>query len=83
MVGTENLQTITVRAYGSRKKLLPDGDSAKVPYVLGETVGGLLARLNISEENVWMVLVNNQRVDRNHTLLEDDEIGIMSPVDGG
>lgn len=81
--GDLNLETITVTVYGSRKRLLPDGDWAKVPYVSGETVEELLTRLGISQEDVWMLTVNNQGVERDHTLSAGDEIGIMCPVEGG
>ena len=77
------MDTIRVQAYGSRKRLFPDGDVAMVPYVPGETVKELLERLKVPDEDVWMIVVNNQTVNQDYVLSQGDRVGIMSPVEGG
>ncbi|HHW27393.1 MAG TPA: MoaD/ThiS family protein [Firmicutes bacterium] len=77
------METIRVQAYGSHKRLLPDGDVATVPYVPGETVKELLKRLKVSDEDVWMIVVNDQKVSYDYAIQPGDKVGIMSPVEGG
>ena len=77
------METISVQAHGSRKRLLPEGDVAIAPYIPGETVRELLERLKILDEDVWMIVVNNRQVGDDHVLSPGDRVGIMSPVEGG
>lgn len=74
---------VEVRVYGSHRRLLPDGDTAVAPYVAGETLKGLLTRLNIPDEEVWLLVVNEVLVDENYVLQPGDKVGVMSPVVGG
>jgi len=77
------METIRVQVYGSHKRLLPDGDVAVVPHIPGETVKELLERLKVPDEDVWMVVVNDQKVDEDYVIKPGDKVGIMSPVEGG
>ncbi len=77
------MDTIRVQVYGSHKRLLPDGDVATVPYVPGETVRELLGRLQVPDEDVWMVVINNEKANEDHVISPGDKVGIMSPVEGG
>lgn len=76
-------KNVEVRVYGSPKRLLPQGDAAVVAFVEGETVNALLKRLNIPDEDVWMVTVNEVAVGEDFVLSPGDRVGIMSPVSGG
>ncbi|MGE5579576.1 MAG: MoaD/ThiS family protein [Bacillota bacterium] len=76
-------KNVEVRVYGSPKRLLPEGDTAMVALVEGETVKALLRRLNIPDEDVWLVVVNEVVVSEDFILSPGDKVGIMSPVSGG
>lgn len=76
-------KNVEVRVYGSHRRLLPKGDFAVVPYVEGESIKGLLGRLNIPDEEVWLVVVNEVLVSKDFILSPRDKVGIMSPVGGG
>lgn len=77
------METIRVQAYGSRKRLLPEGDVAIVPYIPGETVKKLLERLKVLDEDVWMIVVDNRQVNDDYVLSPEAKVGIMSPVEDG
>ncbi|MEX0975018.1 MAG: MoaD/ThiS family protein [Bacillota bacterium] len=72
-----------MRVYGSHKRLLPQGDVAVVPYLDGETVQALLTRLNIPDEDIWLIVVNEVLVSEDFMLSPGDKVGVMSPVGGG
>lgn len=74
---------VEVRVYGSHRRLLPGGDTAVVPFVAGETAKALLQRLNIPDEEVWLLVVNEVLVDEDYVLSPGDKVGVMSPVVGG
>lgn len=80
---SDSQKNVEVRVYGSHKRLLPQGDSAVVPYIEGETVKALLMRLNIPDEDVWLVVVNEVLVGEGFLLSPGDKVGVMSPVGGG
>lgn len=77
------METIRVQAYGSRKRLLPEGDVAIVPYIPGETVKKFLERLKVLDEDVWMIVVDNRQVNDDYVLSPGAKVGIMSPVEDG
>ena len=77
------METVRVQVYGSHKRLLPDGDVAMVPYIPGETIKGLLKRLKVQDEDVWVVVVNNRTVNDEYVVSPGAKVGIMSPVGGG
>lgn len=79
----EGQKNVEVRVYGSRKRLLAEGDTAVVPFKQGETVKALLQRLNILDEDVWLVVVNETLVSEGFVLSPGDKVGVMSPVGGG
>lgn len=74
---------VQVRVYGSHRMLLPGGDTAVVPFVAGETLKALLKRLNVPDEEVWLLVVNEVLVDEDYVLSPGDKVGVMSPVAGG
>ncbi|HHX28299.1 MAG: MoaD/ThiS family protein [Bacillota bacterium] len=74
---------LLVRIYGSHRRLLPEGDEARVPYVSGETVKGLLSRLNVPLDEVGALVVNGILVSQEFVLSPGDQVSIMSPVAGG
>lgn len=76
-------KSVEVRVYGSRLKLLPQGDTAIVPYISGESVNALLMRLGIPEEEVFLLVVNEALVTGDFILSPGDKVGVMSPVGGG
>lgn len=76
-------KNVEVRVYGSHKRLLPQGDVAVVPYLDGETVQALLTRLNIPDEDIWLIVVNEVLVSEDFVLSPGDKVGVMSPVGGG
>jgi sulfur carrier protein ThiS len=76
-------KNVEVRIYGSRRRLLPQGDAAVVPYVARESVKALLSRLNVPDEEVWLIVVNEVLVSEDFVLSPGDKVGIMSPVGGG
>lgn len=79
----EPQENVEVRVYGSLRRLLPGGDFAVVPYVAGETLKALLERLDIPNEEVWLLVVNEVLVDESFVLSPGDRVGVMSPVGGG
>jgi len=74
---------VEVRIYGSHRRLLGAGNQAFVPHVPGETVKSLLNRLNIPEEEVWLVVVNDVQVSEDYVVRPGDVVAVMSPVAGG
>lgn len=76
-------RTIEVQVYGSHRRLLPEGDVASVGYVAGETVKGLLSRLNIPCDEIGVLVVNDVLVNDKFVLSPGDRVAIMSPVGGG
>ncbi len=82
-VGDQGQKSVEVRVYGSHKRLLPEGDTALVRYIEGQTVKDLLRTLKIADEDVWLVAVNEVVVDEGFVLSPGDVVGIMSPISGG
>ncbi len=80
---TEVKKTIEVRVYGSHRRILPEGDAAIVDHVAGETLKGLLTRLNVPPEEVGVLVVNGSIVTDKFVLSPGDQVCIMSPVAGG
>lgn len=78
-----SVPAITVRVFGSHRRILKQGHMDTVKYVPGETVAQLLQRLGVHEHEVWMVIVNGKTVSENYVLAPGDEVSIMSPVNGG
>ncbi len=76
-------KNVEVRVYGSHKRLLPQGDVAVVPFIEGESVKALLKRLNIPDEDVWLVVINDALATEDYVLSAGDKVGVMSPVSGG
>lgn len=82
-MANQGQKSVEVRVYGSHKRLLPEGDTALVPYTEGQTVKDLLRALNIPDEDVWLVAVNDVVVSEGFVLSPGDIVGVMSPVSGG
>lgn len=54
-----------------------------MPFIPGETIKKLLLRLNIPDEEVWLIVVNGTLVDENFIPSPGDQVDVMSPVAGG
>lgn len=62
-------------------------DGVEMPLPDGSTVGGLLARIGLSGDSSYLVIVNGSTVPkdrRNKLILHDgDRISIVPPLKGG
>lgn len=76
-------RVLEVRVYGSHRRLLPEGDTAIVPYVPGETIKALLDRLTVPRDEVGVLAVNGAVAGEEYVLCPGDKVAIMSPVSGG
>jgi molybdopterin converting factor small subunit len=78
--------TIAVRLYaGLAAAAGSDRSPAKVSLEVpaGTTVGEVCARLGIPQEAVHAAFVGKQRVARDYTLEEGDELVLFPPMAGG
>lgn len=73
---------IEIKLFATLAHFLPEnGDD--YPLAAGETVGSLIEKLGVPEDDVSLMFVNSLKVDRDHILQDKDRVGIFPPVGGG
>jgi len=73
---------IELKCFATLAKYLPE-NSRDYPVEPGETVGSLVARLGIPEEDVTLVFINALRSDPDSEIKDGDRVGLFPPVGGG
>ncbi len=75
---------IIVKLYGNLKQHMPDKkEIASVEIPPGTTIAGLLARLGVSDNDVWMSALNDSVVSESTELHDGDVLEVFEPVGGG
>ncbi len=75
---------VTVKLYGNLKIYAPaKQETAALEIQEGTSVAGLLARLAVPDDKVWMSVVNDTVVDASTVLREGDTLEVFEPVGGG
>jgi molybdopterin converting factor small subunit len=78
--------TVQVKLFATLRRHYPDlGIGERMPMELPEesTVGDLLERLDLPENQVKVIFVNGITRGEEHKLEDGDEIGAFPPVGGG
>ena len=76
---------IRVKVFATLRKYGPDESSGQqeVELAEGATVGEVLVKLKIPEEEVAFVFVNSTRQKLDEPLVDGDELGVFPPIAGG
>ena len=78
--------TVQVKLFATLRRQYPELEiGEKMPVELPDdaTVGQLLEKLDLPDEQVKVVFVNGIVQKEGHTLNDGDEIGFFPPVGGG
>jgi molybdopterin synthase sulfur carrier subunit len=78
--------TVHVKLFATLRQFRPGlgmGEAFPVDLPDGATVGDLVQRLGLPQDEVRIVFVNACIRDLDHTLADGDELGIFPPVGGG
>jgi molybdopterin synthase sulfur carrier subunit len=77
---------VQTRVYATLRRFWPGlglGEPLLVELPEGATVGQLLEKLDLPEDEIKIVFVNNLVRERDHMLADGDRLGIFPPVGGG
>lgn len=74
---------ITVRAYASLKKHLPDGGQSVVEVAEGTTTGDLITLTGLPAPQVHLIIRNNRQAEADEQLEAGDVVAFFPPVAGG
>lgn len=75
---------VTVKAYGHIRKFMPGGEeTATVAVSPGTTLAGLLDRLEVPEQEIWLVSLNGVKAPLSTEVSDGDEVGLFPPIGGG
>jgi sulfur carrier protein ThiS len=75
---------VTVKLFNQLRSYAPSGERiVRQPLPTGASVNDLLKQLNIPATVQRTILVNGRRVDDGAALSADDEVVLMSPIEGG
>jgi molybdopterin converting factor small subunit len=80
------MTTVRVKLFATLRQFQPGlglGEAFSVILPNGPTVGDLIQQLGLPDKEVKMVFVNGIVRDRDHPLVDGDELGIFPPVGGG
>jgi len=73
---------IEIKLFATLAQFLPEnGDN--YPIDAGETVGSLIKKLGVPEEDISLIFVNSLKVDKDRELQDKDRVGLFPPVGGG
>lgn len=78
--------TVRARLFATLRRLYPElglGEAMPVTLPEGSTVGDLIRKLDLPENEVKIVFVNGLVKTADDPLSDEDEIGIFPPVGGG
>ncbi|SDM36809.1 MoaD/ThiS family protein [Halarsenatibacter silvermanii] len=67
----------------SKRQELEEKGELNIEIEPGNTVGDLLARMNIPEEEVKMIFVDNRRQKPDYSLQSGDNVAVFPPIAGG
>jgi len=73
---------ITLKCFATLSRFSPP-DAEAYPFVPGETVAGVVARLGIPAEELKLVFVNGVHAPLSTTLADGDRVGLFPAVGGG
>lgn len=77
---------VRVKLFATLRRTRPGlgiGEAFPVEAPAETTVGRLIERLGLPQEQVKLVFVNGIARDRDHVLADGDVVGIFPPVGGG
>lgn len=74
---------VTVRAYASLKKYLPDGGQSVVEVAEGTTAGDLITLTGLPAPQVHLIIRNNRQAEAGEELEAGDVVAFFPPVAGG
>ena len=77
---------VTVTCYGALREYLPPGsvgNSAPVELPENAAVGDLLGALDVPPHVVFVMMVDDHRVESDHPLAEGTTVTLMPPFTGG
>ncbi len=74
---------INVKVYATLRKYVGDKSSTELELADGTTVGQVLAKLKIPQDQVAFVFVNSVHKKLDHALAEGDNLGVFPPIAGG
>lgn len=76
------MMNIDLKLFVTLAKYLPD-HNAPIEVPDGSTVGDLMERLAIPEDQVKLIFINNVKKSKQTVLKENDRVGLFPPVGGG
>ena len=77
---------VRVMAYGDLRRYLPESErdsGAVIELAANATVTHMLDVLRLPHQSAWLIGVNDEVVDLDHTLDDGDRIELMLPIGGG
>ena len=79
---------VTLKMSGLIARYVPgSADGTKMNLLEGTTISGLMARLGLSGDETYLVIVNDSTVSKDrhktHVLSDGDRISIVPPLRGG
>jgi molybdopterin synthase sulfur carrier subunit len=77
---------VQVKLFATLRRQYPKldiGEAMPVELAEGTTIGQLIAHLELPGAEVKVVFVNGIVQDRDHTLVDGDEVGVFPTVGGG
>lgn len=73
---------IEIKLFATLAKFLPE-NADDYPIEDGETVGSLIKKLGLPEDDVTLMFVNSLRSDIDTEIKDKDRVGLFPPVGGG
>jgi molybdopterin synthase sulfur carrier subunit len=77
---------VQVKLFATLRQRYPDleiGEPMPVELPEGTTAGQLLVHLKIPDDQVKIVFINHVIRNRDHVLVDGDDVGVFPPVGGG
>lgn len=73
---------IQINCYATLARFKPDNANA-YPVTQGETVGDVMARLGVAQEDVKLIFLNGVKAEPDAALSDGDRVGLFPAVGGG
>lgn len=76
---------VRVKLHGETKRGITGivGDVLETDLEPGETVGELLRRIGVRNEDIWMTAIDREVVKNDHVLVDGDNLEVIAPIAGG